>query len=79
MSKQASTKRFSRIHAVCTYRCGKPCDRCPAKESSPYGQMVRGCRAMAEELFNIAVHGNPWGKRAKKKVVRAWRKRFNRG
>lgn len=73
--------RFNRVHAVCQYLRNSPkvCKRCPAWERTPpYGKSQRFCYGMAQEVINIAVHGNPWGKGIKRKSVAKWRKRFNR-
>lgn len=67
---------FNRIHALCTRLRDKRCEQCPAREfTRGYGFGTRGCYALAQEAANIARFGNPWGKRAKPKNVRSWRKR----
>lgn len=79
MTDQVPSKRFSRVHAVCCRLRDKPCKLCPARyRHQYYGWMVYGCYGLAAELINIVKTGNPWGKKASKKSVRAWRKRFNR-
>lgn len=71
-------KRFNRVHAVCARLGDRPCRLCPASfKDTRYGQMVHGCYGLAAEVVNIAVSGNPWGKKAPKKSIKAWRKRFN--
>lgn len=70
--------KFSRIHAICVYLRDKPCQLCPATEQSAYGKAVRGCYAMAAEVRNIAVYGNPWGPKAPTESVRKFQERFNR-
>lgn len=57
-----SDPEFDPIHAICVYIRNKPCDLCPARQSTPYGDGISGCRSAAEECANIARHGNPWGK-----------------
>jgi len=76
-SLQPEAADFDPIHAICVTIRNKPCDLCPAQESSPYGDCTRGCRWQAEETANIARHGNPWGPDAPAESVEAWRARFN--
>ena len=67
---------FNRVHALCRYLRKDDCLGCPANEQDDeYGTIRRGCRLHAEEVYNIAVHGNPWGKRGTKKNIDNWRKR----
>jgi hypothetical protein len=68
---------FDPIHAICVRMNDKPCDLCPAWESSVYGPGKRGCRSLAEEVATIARCGNPWGPHAKPEHVAAWQQRFN--
>lgn len=75
MGFAAPRKKFVRVHAVCAMLRKKPCDGCPAWESTPYGRAKRGCRLEAEEAVNIAVQGNPWGSKATRKGVTRWRDR----
>jgi hypothetical protein len=71
-------KRFNRIHAICERLRKKPCLLCPAWEAfEGHGRCQRGCYGLAQELSDIAVHGNPWGKRGLRKHIQSWRKRFN--
>lgn len=64
---------MKRVHRVCylitqlenTARDGEPqrtvCEECPAWERSEhYGRVKRGCRALAEEMVNVAQTGDPW-------------------
>lgn len=78
MSVQGTTKRFNRVHAVCASLRRKPCDQCPASESSDYGPVKNHCRLRAEEVANIARHGYPWRPPYNKRQL-AWRKRWNCG
>lgn len=51
------------VWAVCPSVSGrdlKECERCPRSEMMRGEMCVRGCRAMAEEVVNIAQTGNPW-------------------
>ena len=51
---------------VCPYligSSGQACQKCPRFEKHlKYGQTVRECRMMAEEVVNIVQTGNPWGR-----------------
>lgn len=69
---------FDPIHAVCVRLRNEPCQLCPRQEPSVYGPCVRGCRALAEEVANIAKHGNPWGASARGQAVDRWKENFNR-
>jgi hypothetical protein len=60
--------RHARVHAVCEYLKQYPgdhtkkCKKCPRYERHEhYGQTQRGCYATAQEVCNLAHHGNPWG------------------
>jgi hypothetical protein len=33
--------------------------------------------ALAEEVINIAVHGNPWGEKAQESGIKRFRETFN--
>jgi hypothetical protein len=33
--------------------------------------------ALAEEVINIAVHGNPWGEKAQESGIKRFREAFN--
>lgn len=71
-------KRFNRVHALCERLRDKPCLRCPASEPMPpYGRCQKMCYGLAKEALNIAMHGNPWGRRGVSKHVKRWRKNFN--
>lgn len=54
------------IWRICPYVRGNgddKCDRCPRWEQHKrFGQVQRGCRALAEEVVNICQTGNPWRK-----------------
>jgi hypothetical protein len=70
-----------RIHGICDVirsheHPPKRCQLCPAKIDTPYGKATQGCRLIAQEAYNIAVYGNPWGKDAPAKNVENWRKRL---
>ena len=70
-------EQLLRTHAVCTYLRGKQCDRCPRFSEYVYGKAMRGCFALANEICNIAQHGNPWGKNGDDASVVRWRTIFN--
>lgn len=73
-----TTPKFNRVHAVCNRLRNKRCRLCPARfKDEHYGPMIHGCYALASELINIVVNGHPWSKKAPRKNIRAWRKRFN--
>lgn len=56
-----------RVHAICKLIRGHTwagidesktvCHDCPAAEDSSYGPGTRGCYLLAQEVFNMAVHG----------------------
>lgn len=73
------TERLLRIHAICRYlRDLKPCELCPPTFTDPiHGECVRMCFSLAEEVSNIAVHGNPWGERASEAGIKKFRETFN--
>lgn len=76
------TRRFNRIHAICTYlreeRGSGPCKGCPAwhREPDMPGLWTPGCYRMAKEVLNIAQKGDPFNGRANKQTVRDWRRRM---
>jgi hypothetical protein len=78
--------KFNRVHAMCSMARAYftkergPCELCPAWQDFGPGARKgkRGCRMAAEEMVNVAVHGNPWGKRGVAKHIARWRKRFNK-
>lgn len=60
--------KTERIHRICPYlRDLKDCKKCPESEPpwkgyEEYGRVQRGCYGLAEEVYNIAVYGNEWGR-----------------
>jgi hypothetical protein len=70
---------FDRIHAVCASLRTSPCKLCPAQEPSVYGPMTKGCRLLAQEVYNIAVHGNSLGADADQAHVAIWQQHYNDG
>jgi hypothetical protein len=61
-------RRERRVHEICRYlrqekNLDAQCEGCPASEFMPEAacMVTRGCRVGAEEVYNIARHGNPWG------------------
>jgi hypothetical protein len=64
------------VWLICPYMFGredKPCQRCPRWEEHPKrGQVVRGCRLVAEEAVNIVQTGNPWRKPAAEMIGTKW-------
>ncbi len=81
MANLTADEHLFRIHAVCRYlryRPDEPCLRCPLTcTDGQYGEMKRGCVALAEEVINIAVHGHPHGERGIELHGQKWRERFN--
>ncbi len=80
-SSVAKQKRFNRVHAVCREIKGfdAACKLCPMrKREKGIGWTIQGCVFKAQEVINVARYGNPWGKKAKRKHIQAWRRRFNR-
>lgn len=63
------------VHKVCTLLLGwegihrnieppRKCEECPAWiKGHEYGRVKKGCRYAAEEMVNVVLTGNPWGKR----------------
>lgn len=39
---------------------GKPCDRCPMRETIHSEAYMRGCYLQASQIVNIVETGNPW-------------------
>jgi hypothetical protein len=78
---RTSEEYLLRIHAICRYlryRPDGPCNRCPATFTDPiHGECIRGCFSLAEEVSNIAVHGNPWGEKATQPGIKRFRETFN--
>lgn len=68
---------FNRLHAICVYLRNKPCELCPEREPSQYGESQRLCYGLAQEVSNIAIHGHPRGALAKPEHVVRWQRRFN--
>jgi len=77
MDKLGAEERDARIWALCNHRLEPheiPCEKCPEwfeDPDSPGEKLVRGCRVFAQELLNIALFGNPWGKPDMSAVERA--------
>lgn len=77
----SSDEHLFRVHAICRYLRGRPdspCELCPATFTEPnYGQCVRGCFALAEEVLNIAAYGHPHGEKGIELHGQKWREHFN--
>lgn len=68
MSNKTSNER---LHAICQLmrehtwagidESKVRCEKCPATIETPYGRGTQGCYLLAQEVYNIAVHGNPRG------------------
>ena len=81
MSTIEESERLLRIHAICRYLRGRPdepCQLCPAHYTEAhYGECVKGCFHLAQEVYQIAVYGNPWGERAQESGIKRFRETFN--
>ena len=51
-----------RIEANASGRKHEPCQLCHSIVATQYGDAYPGCRMLADEVTNIVLTGNPWGK-----------------